>query len=76
MDTQRTEGDLDFNSSRHRRIVTSTSVNHSPLPLHVSSRVDDDVIDDVTVTSYRDTTPRRIHNYTLAIFCLSLLGLC
>jgi len=69
--TQRTEQDLDLATNRYRPVLmTSSSVNQSARPLHLTSNsVNGDVIDDVTVTSYRDTVPRKMHNsYTLAIF--------
>ena len=66
---QRTEGDLDFDSMRQKRILTSTNVSRSFPPLHLSRSVDDDAINDFTMTSYRGTLPRKMpsYNYTLEI---------
>jgi len=70
---QRTEQDLYVNSSRHQPVfVTSARVNHlSTFPSHLgsSSSVANDVRGDGTMTSYRGTVPRSIHNnYTSAIY--------
>lgn len=74
LDAQRTERDLDFDWNRNRRIVTSTGVNQSALPLHLSRSVDDDVIEDVTVPPYVDMMPRRMYNshYTSALLSYPL----
>lgn len=62
---RRTEQDLDINWSRHKPVVSPARVNHSTYPLHIGSSVVNHVRDDVTVTSYGGSVPRRMpNNYT------------